>query len=79
MTPIVTWETLLAWHPKLIYDGSGQRPRGRPRTAGEIEGLVLRMGEKNRDWGYRRIGGALSKLGHKLARSTIADNETARR
>ena len=28
MTPIVTWETLLAWHRKLIaqkYDGSGRR------------------------------------------------------
>jgi putative transposase len=28
---------------------------------------------QNRDWGYRRIQGALSDLGHKLARSTIAD------
>jgi transposase InsO family protein len=31
------------------------------------------MAEQNRDWGYRRIQGALSNLGHKLARSTIAD------
>ena len=34
MSPIVTWETLLAWHRKLIaqkYDGSGQRGPGRPR------------------------------------------------
>src|SRR5215831_20456441 len=30
------------------------------------------MAEENRDWGYRRIEGALSNLGHKLARSTIA-------
>ena len=66
MSPIVTWETLLAWHRKLIaqkYDGSGQRGPGRPRTAGEIEALVLRMAEENRDWGYRRIQGALSNLG----------------
>lgn len=76
MSPIVRWETLLAWHRKLIaqkYDGSGQRGPGRPRTAGEIEALVLRMAEENRDWGYRRIQGALSNLGHKMARSTIAD------
>jgi putative transposase len=76
MTPIVTWETLLAWHRKLIaqkYDGSGQRQPGRPRTAGDIKTLVLRMAEENRDWGYRRIQGALSNLGHELARSTIAD------
>ena len=31
------------------------------------------MAEENRDWGYRRIQGALSNLGHELARSTIAD------
>src|SRR3954447_9515658 len=31
------------------------------------------MAQENRDWGYRRIQGALSNLGHKLARSTIAD------
>jgi putative transposase len=32
----------------------------------------MRLAEENRDWGYRRIQGALSHLGHKLARSTIA-------
>ena len=72
---IVTPETLLAWHRKLIaqkYDGSDKRGPGRPRTAGEIEALVVRMAEENRDWGYRRIEGALSNLGHELARSTIA-------
>lgn len=72
---IVTPETLLAWHRRLIAqkdDGSGNRAPGRPRTAGEIEALVVRMAEENRDWGYRRIQGALSNLGHNLARSTIA-------
>jgi putative transposase len=72
---LVTPETLLAWHRKLIaqkYDGSAQRGPGRPRTAGEIEALVVRLAEENRDWGYRRLQGALSHLGHKLARSTIA-------
>jgi hypothetical protein len=50
---IVTPETLLAWHRKLIaqkYDGSGKRAPGRPRTAGEIETLVVRMAEENRDY-----------------------------
>jgi putative transposase len=72
---IVTPETLLAWHRKLIaqkYDGTAHRAPGRARTAGEIEALVVRMAEENRDWGYRRIEGALSNLGHGLARSTIA-------
>ena len=72
---IVTPETLLAWHRKLIaqkYDGSAKRGPGRPRTADEIETLVVRMAEENLDWGYRRIQGALSNLGHEVARSTIA-------
>jgi hypothetical protein len=72
---LVTPETLLAWHRKLIaqkYDGTAHRAPGRPRIAGEIEALVVRMAHENRDWGYRRIQGALSNLGHTLARSTIA-------
>jgi transposase InsO family protein len=31
------------------------------------------MAQENRDWGYGRIEGALSNLGHKLGRSTIAE------
>ncbi len=76
LATIVTPETLLAWHRRLIarkYDGSGKRGPGRPRTGGEIEALVVRMAEENRDWGYRRIQGALSNLGHEIARSTIAE------
>ncbi len=33
---------------------------------------MVRMAEENRDWGYRRIQGALSNLRHEIARSTIA-------
>jgi hypothetical protein len=74
LATIVTPETLLRWHRRLIaqkYDGSNRRGPGRPRTAAEVEELVVQMAEQNRDWGYRRIQGALSNLGHKLARSTI--------
>jgi transposase InsO family protein len=73
---IVAPETLLRWHRQLIaqkYDGSRKRGPGRPRTAAEIEQLAVRMAEENRNWGYRRIQGALSNLGHKLARSTIGE------
>src|SRR5215467_4918396 len=73
---IATPETLLAWHRKLIahkYDGTAQRGPGRPRKAIDIATLVVRLAEENRDWGYRRIQGALSNLGHEVARSTIAD------
>src|SRR5687768_5978127 len=43
---VVTPETLLRWHRRLIaekYDGSSKRGPGRPRTAGEIEELVVQM------------------------------------
>jgi hypothetical protein len=54
------------------YDGSGRREPGRPRTVDELEALVVRMGEENRHWGYRRIQSAFSNLGDELGRSTIA-------
>ncbi len=72
---LVTPETLLAWHRKLIaqkYDGSARRGAGRPRTEGELEALIVRLAGENRDWGYRRIQGALSNLGHEIGESTIA-------
>src|SRR3954462_10160534 len=60
---IVTPETLLAWHRRLIarkYDGSKKRNPGRPQTPGKIASLIMRMAEENRTWGYRRIQGALA-------------------
>jgi hypothetical protein len=73
---IVTPETLLMWHRKLIaqkYDGSSFRSPGRRPTRKEIAALVVRMAEENHLWGYRRIQGALSNLGHVLAHNTIAN------
>jgi putative transposase len=73
---IVTPDTLLAWHRRLIarkYDGRKQRGPGRPRVQEEIQQLVVRMATENRDWGYRRIQGALANLGHEVGRGTIAN------
>src|SRR5256885_8936672 len=64
---IVTPETLLAWHRKLIakkYDGSACRTPGRPRTATEIAALVLRMAKENRSWVTGEIQGAMANVGH---------------
>ena len=72
MTPA----TLLAWHRRLIarkYDGTRKRGPGRPRVLEEIQRLVIRMATENRDWGYRRIQGALANLGHEVGRGTIAN------
>lgn len=72
--PIVKPDTLLRWYRRLVarkYDGSKRRQVGRPRTAGEIEQLVLRMAGENPGWGYTRIRGALRNLGHEIGRNTI--------
>ena len=74
---IVTPETLLAWHRRLIarkWDYSERRKQpGRPRVMAEISKLVVGMAKSNPRWGYTRIRGALSNLGHTVARSTIAN------
>jgi hypothetical protein len=73
---IVTPVTLLAWHRNLIarnYDGSKRRELGRPCTLGKIQELVIRIATESRDWGYRRIQGALANLGHRVGRGTIAN------
>jgi hypothetical protein len=76
LSTLVTPATLLAWHRRLIaqkYDGSQKRGPGRPRTKSEIKQLVIRMATENRDWGYRRIQGALANLSHEVSRGTIAN------
>src|SRR5262250_2817728 len=47
---IVTPETLMTWHRKLIaqkYDGSVFRKPGRKRTAEEVADLVVQMAREN--------------------------------
>jgi hypothetical protein len=51
----VTPDTLLRWHRQLIarkYDGSKTGRPGRPKTAIEIENLIVRMARENPHWGY---------------------------
>ena len=48
---IVTPDTLLAWHRRLIatkYDGTKNRGAGRPPTASDLKELVLIMARENR-------------------------------
>ncbi|RNC81395.1 MAG: hypothetical protein ED559_06270 [Phycisphaera sp.] len=73
---IVTPDTILRWHRRLIakkYDGSCKRKPGRPRVMQEIRRLVVLLASENRSWGYERIEGELRKLGHHVARTTIAN------
>jgi hypothetical protein len=73
---IVTPETLLAWHRKLIakkYDEVPTLAQEDRARATRLPALVARMAKENRSWGYRRIQGALSNLGQLLAFKTIAN------
>jgi putative transposase len=69
---LVTPGTLLAWHRRLIvrkwtYPG---RP-GRPATNAQIRDLVLRLAAENPAWGYRRVHGELTRLGHHISAATV--------
>jgi len=71
---IVTPDTILRWHRRLIaqkWTFTARRP-GRPGIMREISALIVRMATENSGWGYTRIHGALRNLDHRVARSTVA-------
>ena len=74
---IVTPETIVAWHRRLVamkFDGSKKRSYpGRPAVDREVEDLVIRFANENRDWGYDRIVGALANVGHTLSDQTVGN------
>ena len=73
---IVRPDTILRWHRELVakkWDYSKRRKPGRPKTAKEIEELVLRMARENPTWGYDRIQGALANLGHEISDTTVGN------
>jgi len=73
---IVTPDTILAWHRKLVakkWDYSSRRGPGRPRVANIIADLTVRMAKENPTWGLTRIMGALANLGHEVSRGTVSN------
>jgi putative transposase len=77
---LVTPGTLLAWHRRLItrkWTYPGQP--GRPAIGQEIRDLVLRLGGENPAWGYRRVHGELTRLGHQVSEATVRRILRARR
>jgi putative transposase len=70
-------DTILAWYRRLVagkFDGSKFRSSpGRPRIAPEVEALIVRFARENSGWGYDRIVGALSNLGHAVSDQTVGN------
>ena len=66
-------QTLLRWHRELVrwHWTKPHRPPGRPAIPRELRRLILRFAAENPTWGYRRIHGELTRLGHKVAPSTV--------
>tara|TARA_R110002072_G_scaffold27804_1_gene90150 strand:+ start:154 stop:1221 length:1068 start_codon:yes stop_codon:yes gene_type:complete len=72
---IVTPDTILRWHRKLIAEHHTYPHKNRAGSPGlmkAIRELIVRMATDNSGWGYLRIRGELKKVGHNVARTTIA-------
>ena len=76
LTTIVTLDTILRWHRKLVakkFDSSDKRQPGRSRIRQEVVDAIVRFAEENPTWGCDRIQGALANVGYHIADSTVSN------
>ena len=69
--------TVLAWYRRLVaqkFDGSKHRNYpGRPPISRDVIHLVAQIARENPSWGYDRIIGALSNLGHEISDQSVGN------
>jgi len=72
---IVTPETILGWHRRLVALKWTFRRRdmlGRPPIADEVRVLIVKLARNDSNWGYSSIRDRLANLGHRVSRATVA-------
>jgi putative transposase len=71
---VVTPETLLRWHRRMVrrHWTHPAPPRGRPPVPDQVQTVIVRLATENPRWGYQRIRGELLHLGFRVSASSIA-------